>query len=209
MEQLVRLFRALANRDRIRILRLLAVLGERGVSEIARALGRKGSRVSSHLGILAASGILWRRRSGRTVGYRLAERPGNPVTAAALSALRKAFGSVSGTDAKCVADADPVDSPTSSDAALFACFTAFTHPRRLQLLRFLARQGPSGLEALASSLAMSPRACLRHLAKLSARGLVRRKAVGRRSRYDLVAVGRGPQRRVAGAVADALNAMQR
>ena len=209
MERLVRLFRALANRERICILRLLAVLGERCVGEIARAAGRGGSRVSVDLGILAASGLVWRRRSGRTVGYRLAERPGSPVTVAAVMALARAFAAVPSDSPEVVARADQADSATHSDSALFACFTAFTHPRRLQILRSLALQGPSSLVELAVSLSMSPRACLRHLAKLAARGLVRRKTAGRTTRYALLPGHGGPQRLIARAVAEELGGMEK
>ena len=65
MEFLVRLFRALANRRRIAVLRLLCVLGETHVSEIAEATSLGMTIVSGHLALLAGVGLLWRRRSGR------------------------------------------------------------------------------------------------------------------------------------------------
>ena len=185
MEFIVQLFRALANHTRIRVLRLLAVLGEMTVSQLAEAVALESSLVSGHLRVLAAAGLVWRRRSGRAVAYRLAERAGNPVTAAALEVLQQVFRAIRATDPKRIALADQTGSPTSSDAALFACFTAFTHPRRLQILRHLAHHGAASPAELATCLSMSMCACLRHLAKLERRGVLRRRTRRRRTRCSL------------------------
>lgn len=123
MEFIVQLFRALANRERIRILRLLPVFREMTVSAIAEAVARHPSLVSDHLKVLAAAGLVWRRRSG-----------------------------------------------------CFVCFTALTHPRRLQIIRLLSRQGAASLGELGSTLSMSRRACERHVDKLRRRGFIVRVA---------------------------------
>ena len=176
MEHIAQLFRALANAVRLQIMRVLTVLGEMNVSQLAQATGAGLSRTSAHLKILAAAGLIWRRRSGRHVGYRPAERAGNPVTAAALRVLRRTFRAIGETDPKRVARADQRESPTSSDAALFACFTAFTHPRRLQIIRHLAREGTVATSELAEALSMSLPSCLRHLDKLERRGFLQAEA---------------------------------
>jgi len=194
VESIVRLFRILANLRRIQVLRLLAVLGELSVTRLARATRVRLPRLSSHLGLLAATGLVWRRRSGRAVHYRLAERPGSPVTAAVLRELAAVFSAVRAGDPRRVARADQATSPVRSDAALFACFTAFTHPRRLQIVRHLARRGPASLTELGRGLAIPPRACLRHLDKLERRGFVRRRVRGRKTVY-LLAKGRGALQR--------------
>ena len=185
MEFIVQLFRALANRERIRILRLVSVLGEMNVSAIAQATRLELSLVSAHLRILSAAGLVWRRRSGRTVGYRPAERAGNPVTTAALRSIQSAFRSVHDRKPEVVANADATDSPTESDVALFACFTAFTHPRRLQIIRRVAQKDAASLTELATGLSMCPRSCLSHLAKLERRGFIRRRVTGHRTAYAL------------------------
>jgi DNA-binding MarR family transcriptional regulator len=190
METIVRLFRTLANLRRIQVLRLLAVLGELPVTAIGDATGLDPARLSAHLGLLAATGFLWRRRSGRAVYYRLAGRPGNPIAAAALRSLRRVFAAIRDDDPRRVARADRGSSPTECDAALFACFTAFTHPRRLQIIRYVARQGTAALVELSAALAMSPRACLRHLEKLERRGFLRRSVRARLTTYALLE-GRG------------------
>jgi len=185
MEPIVRLFRILANRRRIRIVRLLAVMGELPVLSVARATSDRMAQVSAHLGLLASVGLLWRRRSGRRVYYCLAEQPGSPLVASVLDALRRVFAIIDKSDPRRVARADRADSPTSSDAALFTCFTAFTHPRRLQVIRHLERQGSASFAELCLALSMSPRACMRHLDKLDRRGYLGRRVRGRQTTYCL------------------------
>jgi DNA-binding transcriptional ArsR family regulator len=75
-------------------LRLLALCAQRefSVSELALAVGQSGPRVSRHLKILCAAGLLTRLRLGQWVHYRLAQEP---AAARFLQAL--------------VADLDPTD----------------------------------------------------------------------------------------------------
>jgi DNA-binding transcriptional ArsR family regulator len=75
-------------------LRLLALCAQRefSVSELALAVGQSGPRVSRHLKILCAAGLLARLRVGQWVHYRLAQ---DPAAAGFLQAL--------------VADLDPAD----------------------------------------------------------------------------------------------------
>ena len=207
MEMIVRLFRVLANLRRIKVLRLLAVLGEKPVVVIAKATGLGPARLSAHLGLLAGAGLIWRRRSGRTVYYRLAERPGDATVAAALQALRRVFARVRDDDPLRVARAGQADSRTCSDVALFASFTAFTHPRRLQIIRYLMRQGTGSQAELSAACSMSPCACCRHVEKLERRGVLRRRGRGRGASYAL-AEGKGNvQRALLGAVRRRLEAM--
>ena len=185
MEFIVQLFRALANTERIKVLRTLQVLGEMSVSHIAQATGVELSRMSTHLKVLSAAGLLWRRRSGRVVEYYIAERAFHPVAACVLKVTKGVFSQVGQMKPDRVAQADQAKSPTSSDAALFACFTAFTHPRRLQIIRHLAKHGTASLLELRSVLSMSQPACLRHLAKLERRGFLTRRSAGPRTTYAL------------------------
>jgi len=191
VEFIVQLFRALACRARIRLLRLMVVFGEMYVSDLARATSLEISLVSAHLKVLAAAGVVWRRRSGRRIAYRLAESAGNPVTARVLGVLTGLFGSIAQADPKQVAEAEQADAASHSDGALFACFTAFTHPRRLQVIRYLGKHGTASMRELAEALSMSIPACVRHLDKLERRGVVCRKLPRSRSAYRL-AEGREP-----------------
>jgi len=204
MEFIVQLFRALANRQRIRMLRLLVVFREMNVSQIAEAARVAMPVTSGHLKVLAAAGLVWRRRSGRVVPYRLAEHAGNPVTAAALRVLDGAFRNVAPNAPRTVAKADLRDSPTNSDAALFACFTAFTHPRRLQVIRHLLRHNSASVPDLVVALSMSRDACARHLAKLTRRGAIAEKQDKRGVVYRLASVKGAAQKTLLGAVCEYL-----
>ena len=172
MEPTARLFRTLANYRRLRILRLLAVLKEYRVSELTRAMGLHPATVSRHLVSLSVCGIVWQRRSGSAVYYRFAEKPSNPLTMEVLSLLTRVFDRVRERDPKRVASNDQASSPEHSDAALFRLFTAFTHPRRLQIIRHLSEHGPCTQFVLTSALGMSPTALCRHMTKLSLRYIV-------------------------------------
>ncbi|NQT87122.1 metalloregulator ArsR/SmtB family transcription factor [bacterium] len=200
MEITTRLFRALANDTRIRILRVLSCLGEQSVAAIARAVVLKPNLVSGHLGVLAVSGVVWKRRSGRTVYYSIAESPSRSTTREVLAVLRDVFGRVRTKDPRQVAASDQGPSKERSDEALFMCFTGFTHPRRLQLIRHLMRQGPQAVTTLCEPLSMSPQACHRHLSKLSRRGYVQMGRVGRDTVCSVVVEGDSPRMRVLRAV---------
>jgi ArsR family transcriptional regulator len=66
-----RLFKALADEDRVRIVALLTH-GELCVCHVEAALGQSQPSVSRHLAILRAAGVVESRRDGNWVYYRLA-----------------------------------------------------------------------------------------------------------------------------------------
>jgi DNA-binding transcriptional ArsR family regulator len=204
VEIIAQLFRALANHVRLQMLRLLAVLDACSVTDTAAATGQLLSAVSAHYRVLAASGLVWRQRSGRRTLYRLASHPSRPTTRRTLDELRDVFCRVNHTDPVQIVQADQSDSPERSDAALFDCFTAFTHPRRLQILRHLAEHPAASASELAVALRMSTVACHRHVDKLLRRKIVRSTKAGRRIVYQLASGGRGCQGRIVRAVIDAL-----
>jgi DNA-binding transcriptional ArsR family regulator len=185
MEVTAQLFRALANPERTRILRVLTVCGEVRVGDLVDALSRLQGRVSRHLSLLATCGLVWRRRSGRCIYYRLADSPSNPVARGAVAFLRDVFGDVAPGEAREVAQADQRESAAQSDASLLSYFRAFTHPRRLQIIRHLSENGATVMEGLVESLHMSPPACSRHLANLTERDVVRREKAGAKTAFAL------------------------
>ncbi len=73
-ELLARLFRALGDATRLRILELLLDEGELHQAEIVRRLGAVQARVSEHLGCLVWCGFVQRRVQGRRTLYRPANR---------------------------------------------------------------------------------------------------------------------------------------
>jgi DNA-binding transcriptional ArsR family regulator len=186
MEATAYLFRALANHQRIQILRVLVVLGERGVAQMCEALGAHVDPVSRHLRLLAAAGLVWRRRSGRVVYYRLPETPRNPLTGAVIAFLHSAFQHIRTRDARRVARSSRGASLARSDARLFAYFTAFTHSRRLQIIRYLYEHGTAPMGVLPDQLGMSPQACWRHVSKLCRRGIAASERAGRATLCSLL-----------------------
>lgn len=73
-ELLARLFRALGDATRLRILELLLDEGELHQMELVRRLGATQARVSEHLGCLVWCGFLKSRIEGRRTVYRVANR---------------------------------------------------------------------------------------------------------------------------------------
>jgi ArsR family transcriptional regulator, lead/cadmium/zinc/bismuth-responsive transcriptional repressor len=72
IERAARLFRALGDGPRLRILNLL-VAGEVCVGEVVTAFGEKFSTVSQRLRVLRTEGLVTRRRDGAHVFYALAD----------------------------------------------------------------------------------------------------------------------------------------
>ena len=66
------LFKALSDPTRLRIAALLAMKGEVCVCYLAGALEAQDFKISRHLGILRASGIVEARREGTWMHYKLA-----------------------------------------------------------------------------------------------------------------------------------------
>src|SRR5882724_2019249 len=87
---LTRLFRALGDETRLRIVALLSH-GELCVCHIETALGLNQSTASRQLGILKSSGVVASRREGPWMYYSLDEQE-TPTVQHALDVLVKAFG---------------------------------------------------------------------------------------------------------------------
>lgn len=77
MKQLVKVTKALADGNRLRILRLL-MERPRCVCELQQALGITQPSVSKHLRILEEAGLVDKERNGQFIDYRLAPFP-DPV----------------------------------------------------------------------------------------------------------------------------------
>ena len=67
------LFKALSDSTRLRLVTLLAIHGEVCVCFMAEALDEPGFKVSRHLRVLRAAGIVEARRAGTWMYYRLSE----------------------------------------------------------------------------------------------------------------------------------------
>jgi len=87
---LTRVFRALGDETRVRIVALL-VHGELCVCHVEEALGLSQPNCSRQLGILKSAGIVDSRREGTWVYYRITEQEHASVTSV-LEVLARTFG---------------------------------------------------------------------------------------------------------------------
>ena len=87
---LTKLFRALGDETRLRIVALLSH-GELCVCHLETALDLNQSNASRQLGILKSAGVVDSRRDGTWVYYRLTEQE-NDAVARTLELLTKTFG---------------------------------------------------------------------------------------------------------------------
>jgi len=92
LERAARLFRALGDTPRLRIL-LLLLRGEVCVGELVAALGEKFSTVSQRLRVLRTEGLVSRRREGSHVYYALADDHVKDLIANALAHADELDGS--------------------------------------------------------------------------------------------------------------------
>ena len=76
MEAEAAMFKVLADPTRLRLAILLAVKGETCVCQLARALGAPDFRISRHLGIMRAAGLVRARREGTWMHYELSKAKG-------------------------------------------------------------------------------------------------------------------------------------
>ncbi len=72
MQHEAELFKALSDATRLRLVALLAVQGEVCVCVLAGALGEPDFKISRHLRVLRAAGIVEARREGTWMHYKLA-----------------------------------------------------------------------------------------------------------------------------------------
>jgi ArsR family transcriptional regulator, arsenate/arsenite/antimonite-responsive transcriptional repressor len=86
MEALLRNFKALSDRNRLRILKLLQIRSL-CVCEITEVLGFSAPTVSNHLSVLVEAGFLRSEKDGRWVHYRLERNPASSEIASLLPLL--------------------------------------------------------------------------------------------------------------------------
>ncbi len=149
----------LANRQRLRMMCRLDARPNQAVSDMAGAMRLPVPVASEYLRALNARGLLQARREGRYVLYRLAPDPLVPQADAMLNALRRSLHR------------------PDFERRTFSTLTAFTHERRIRIVRVLAGKS-MGLYELRRSTGISLPSLLRHLRKLTARGFVARTGQG-------------------------------
>jgi DNA-binding transcriptional ArsR family regulator len=148
----------LANAVRLRVLRQLLDGPPRCVSDVAVRCGISAVNATQHLRLLQARGLLRAKPAGRWVRYTATPDPLVAHARPLLHALKPAL---------CASDRhDPRD--------IINALTAFTHERRIRILRAIAGGVRTPLQ-LQTICRISPPAVTRHLRKLRRRNVVCRR----------------------------------
>lgn len=182
IEAIVATCRAIASDPRMLIFFHLAKQPELPSSEIARRARLTQDDASHHLAELAKLRLVQRRRSGTWVHYSLGPDASSSGPAGVGSLVRRACleprWATAGWKERRTLHLSPTTAarlPAPTARALDVAFdaaTAFTHGRRVMILRLLRSNGATDAAAIVSSLRMSPQARQRHLEKLEHRGYV-------------------------------------
>ncbi len=86
MEEKVKIFKALSDSNRLRILKMLQEK-KLCVCEIREVLKLANSTVSQHLNILKSSGFILEEKDGKWVNYFINPKPGDPIVISVLAML--------------------------------------------------------------------------------------------------------------------------
>jgi len=91
MQEETRIFKALANERRLRILKILSTAGQLPVNEISNRLNLSVKSTSKHLLILERAGLLGRKQIETTVFYFMAKVTPRTFLARILAAIKNSF----------------------------------------------------------------------------------------------------------------------
>lgn len=147
--------RVLANAGRIKCLKVVLEQPGSTVGEVAAGTRISENLASEHLRALQARGLIQACRKSRWVHYAPAPDPLVPSARPLLTTLRQALLTQKKTEAE-----------------IIHTLTAFTHPRRLAILRYFQKAESASAEDIAAATRISLPALSRHLGKLAARRLV-------------------------------------
>jgi DNA-binding transcriptional ArsR family regulator len=148
--------RVLANRKRLQTLALLIRQPNQTVSAVAERMRLSMPTASQYLRALEARGLLTCRRVDRRVEYRPPARASQGAAEEICKALRPVFRR-----------------RAQAIEPIFKLATGFTHPRRVEVFRALTN-GADSFAKLQAATKMPARALSRHLAKMEARGFVKK-----------------------------------
>jgi DNA-binding transcriptional ArsR family regulator len=149
--------RALANRKRLELLKCVIEQEPVSVEVLALQAGISVSTCSQWLRLLNSRGLLSVVRLGRWVYYSSGADPAVKQSEEILTAIRMALRT-------CRREED-------YDCILKA-LTAFTHPRRIQIVKAIVAKGDASENHLIQTCHISKPALFRHLQKLEQRSLV-------------------------------------
>jgi len=150
-----RTFRAVASVNRLRCLKVVLKRPGISVELVAGATCLTEPKVSLALRALQSRGLIAFERRSRWVMY-------NPGPEPSVRAAKRFL----------VAMKDALITKEMSEEEIARTAKAYTHPRRINIVRALAFTGPIDPVELASEVQISPQAFTRHLRKLKALGVV-------------------------------------
>jgi DNA-binding transcriptional ArsR family regulator len=150
-----RTFRVIASAPRLRCLKTVLKQPDSTVEQVAKGVRISEAKASLALRALQSRGLVASRRQSRWVMY--APDPDASVISAAavLSAVKSALLDEKITETK-----------------IILTVTAYTHPRRIEIVRALAFAEAVEPHSLSPQVGISLPALFRHLDNLSARGVV-------------------------------------
>ena len=183
MDFIVRLFRALAFARRLEIIRLITIQPGLTLGQVASEMGMPMPDASKHLKLLSDHGLIDARPSGRF----LLANPGSPTATPhiVLKRVRELMRRHLGADAPtATAEAVCPDCGRPEWATVFEAmcfeFTAYTHLRRLLILRTLLKRGRADRLTIMREVGMSHTAARRQTDKLVRRGILAESRSGRK-----------------------------
>lgn len=147
--------RVLANPRRLAILRALLNHPPQPVTQVAAACDLPFTTASQYLRLLQSRGLCRAVRTGKWVLYELHADRSVEGTIPLLSGLKRVLSS-----------------QTDDFEGIIRTLTAFTHPRRIELVAHLCGSGHQSVEDLRKKTGMSSPAIFRHVDKLVRHGLV-------------------------------------
>ncbi len=162
-----RLFDALGQEHRVRILLLLSERGEASVGDLQAAVGLTQMNTSDHLGTLRRTGVVEYRRQGKHNFYRLA----SPVAAEVLRLVRSS--------------PRPATTQGLSSAQAAGLFAALAHEVRIRMLLLLVERGEVSAGDLQAAVGTTQTNASHHLRVLRRTGVVECRRDGRRILYRL------------------------
>jgi predicted ArsR family transcriptional regulator len=146
--------RTLANRRRLGLFQAILSNPDVSVAQTAARLRMNPALASKYMRELNARGLLAVTRHAGNVFYRIEADSSVPQAHSLIDALTSVFRK----------EKSPID-------RIFRNVTAFTHPRRIAIVRCL-KQGPTRFSDLRRELRISTPALQRHLRKLASRGFL-------------------------------------
>lgn len=146
--------RVLANETRLQILKRLFEGESLCVTGIAEFEGITTVVASRHLRLLHESSLLSQKTEGKWTFYKVKSDPEFTITQKMYSPLRNQLAGGKGQIPKVIKSV-----------------TAFTHPRRIEIVKQLGAE-PLAFDELKDRCSISSRAMTRHLNKLISRGFV-------------------------------------